>query len=407
MSSLSKIEADWLKRASTQAVFSALAAAGLEGRVVGGAVRNALLGTDVSDIDIATPALPEQVMAAAAAAGLGVVPTGLKHGTVTVVADGVPHEVTTLRHDVETDGRHAVVAFSADWAKDAARRDFTINALYCDRDGTVFDPLGGLPDLAARRVRFIGDPHERIREDYLRILRFFRFSAEYAAGPFDASGLDAAGELRAGLWGLSRERIRAELVKLLTAPRAVDAVATMTEYGFLSPLLGLATFPSLFARIIELETAAGMEKEPMLRLGLLAVSIGEHADWLARHLRLSSAEKGDLLAVAEGHLGPGAGSAAEARAEIYSIGRRHFLMRALAAAARAGGATSDAILRLLSDVRDWQVPILPMSGRDLIPLGYEAGPAMGDALRTIEAIWIASDFTASKGQLLERLAASR
>ena len=217
--------------AETQAVLAALRRAGHEGRIVGGAVRNALMGKPVADIDIATPATPEQVMRAATAAGLHVIPTGLQHGTVTVVANHVPHEVTTLRRDVATDGRHATVAFTQDWAADAARRDFTINALYCDADGTVHDPLGGYPDLVARRVRFIGSADQRIAEDYLRILRFFRFHAEYASGPLDAGGLAACVRGRDGLARLSAERIRAEMLKLILAPGALAALEAWRRTG--------------------------------------------------------------------------------------------------------------------------------------------------------------------------------
>src|SRR6185312_6892628 len=205
--------ADWLARRETQAVFAALAAKGFAARAVGGAVRNALLGCPVVDVDIATPARPEQVIAAAQAAGLAAVPTGLAHGTVTVIAAHVAHEVTTLREDVEAHGRHATVAFTDDWAADARRRDFTINALYCSAGGEVFDPLSGYADLMARRVRFIGDAGERIREDYLRILRFFRFTAAYGEGPPDRPALDACVRERAGLAVLSGERMREEMLR--------------------------------------------------------------------------------------------------------------------------------------------------------------------------------------------------
>lgn len=394
------IEAEWLRRPSTQAVFAALERAGFEGRVVGGAVRNTLLGKAVTDIDIATPAMPEEVMAAAAAAGLGVVPTGLKHGTVTVIAAGAPHEVTTLRHDVETDGRHAVVAFSADWAQDAARRDFTINALYCDRHGRVFDPLGGYPDLKDRRVRFIGDPHARIREDYLRILRFFRFSAEYASGPLDNDGLKAAGELREGLRGLSAERVRAELLKMLAAPGGLDAVQTMAAHGFLSPLLGLAIYPSLLERAVQTEANAQSYPDPIFRLGLLAVGVHEHAEWLAKHLRLSGDEREDLLAIAAGHLGPGASDPARARVQIYRRGERWHRLRMMSAAARAPADLGREIMQLLESSLMWRSPTMPVAGRDLIALGFAPGPGMGDVLRRLEEAWVASDFTAGKEALL-------
>ena len=222
--------AEWLKRPETRRVFAALAAEGAEARAVGGAVRNALMGTPVKDIDIATTALPADVMRLSKQAGLHAVPTGFEHGTVTVVADHVPFEVTTLRKDIETFGRHARVTFTTDWSEDALRRDFTMNALYCGAEGTVHDPLGGYADLVARRVRFIGDARQRIREDYLRILRFFRFLAEYGGGAApDPEGLAAAIAEKAGLAGLSGERIRTELLRLLGAPGAVDAARAMRD----------------------------------------------------------------------------------------------------------------------------------------------------------------------------------
>ena len=232
---------DWLVRPETRAVFTALAARGFEARAVGGAVRNALLGHPVVDVDIATPARPDEVIAAAKAAGLTPVPTGIAHGTVTVVANHVPYQVTTLREDVETHGRHATVAFTGDWAADARRRDFTLNALYCNAEGRVFDPLSGYADLAARRVRFIGDARERIREDYLRILRFFRLTAEYGEGPPDADGLVACVREREGLARLSAERVREELFRLLAARRGPELVRAMFDHGLLALLLAVCT----------------------------------------------------------------------------------------------------------------------------------------------------------------------
>lgn len=243
--------APWLVRPETRAVFDALARAGHEARAVGGSVRNALLGLPVNDVDIATPATPEAVTAAARAAGLAAHPTGIDHGTVTVVSGHIPHEVTTLRRDVETDGRRAVVAYSTDWAEDAARRDFTINALYADADGRVFDPRGtGLPDLDARAVRFIGDADARIREDYLRILRFFRFSACYSAGRCDEEGLAACARNRAGLTRLSAERVHAESIKIFASPAAalMVVVGAMLRHGFLPSLYGAAPYCGRLAR---------------------------------------------------------------------------------------------------------------------------------------------------------------
>ena len=216
--------AEWLKRRETSAVFGALQGDRIETRAVGGAVRNALLGLPVTEIDLATTAEPESVMALAQEAGLKAVPTGIDHGTVTVIADGLPFEVTTLRRDVETFGRHAKIAYTTSWEEDAKRRDFTLNALYADRDGKVFDPLGSYDDLAAGRVRFIGDAEARIKEDFLRILRFFRFHAYYGKGDMDAAGLKAAVKLRAGLEQLSAERVAGELRRILVAPQAPRAV---------------------------------------------------------------------------------------------------------------------------------------------------------------------------------------
>ncbi len=215
-------DAAWLNSPALAKVFAAFAKSAAELRVVGGATRNALLGRPISDIDLATPALPEVVTEIATKAGLAVHPTGIEHGTVTVVADGVAFEVTTLRRDVETDGRRAVVAFTDDWREDAMRRDFTINAIYVAPDGTIYDPVGGLADLKDQRVRFIGDANDRIREDYLRILRFFRFTAQYGQGRPDPDGFAACTALKAGLTQLSSERVGAEIMKLLDAPRAAE-----------------------------------------------------------------------------------------------------------------------------------------------------------------------------------------
>ena len=226
-----RVSGAWLQSRAIRKVFAALKAGDAEARIVGGAVRNALIDRPVKEVDIATTALPEDVMRLAREAGLGAHPTGIDHGTVTVVADGIPFEVTTLRRDVETDGRHAVVAFTTTWEEDAARRDFTINALYCDDDGTLYDPVGGLDDLRKRRVRFIGDPRARIREDYLRILRFFRFSADYGNGQIDPTGLAAADGLKDGLALLSSERVRAEILKLLAAPGRAEVVRVMYDHG--------------------------------------------------------------------------------------------------------------------------------------------------------------------------------
>ncbi len=296
-------DAAWLQQAETKRVFAALAAPGIETRAVGGAVRDTLLGLKVAEVDLATTALPEKVIALARGADLKAVPTGIEHGTVTVVANGVPFEVTTLRRDVETFGRHAVVAFTQDWQEDARRRDFTLNALYAGSDGELFDPLGGYGDLAAGRVRFIGDAEARIKEDYLRILRFFRFNAYYGKGPLDAAGLAACVRLRAGLDQLSAERVAGELRKLLVAPQATRAVEALFDYGLLTQLLGGVPRLVRFERLVAAEEALGLAPDAALRLAALAVFVKEDAERLAARLRLSNNELAVLLLGAEDHVG--------------------------------------------------------------------------------------------------------
>ncbi|MFL9503520.1 CCA tRNA nucleotidyltransferase, partial [Rhodopseudomonas palustris] len=285
-----KVAGDWLAEEGTQALCAALETAGHRALFVGGCVRNALLGVPVADVDIATDARPETVSVIAEKAGFRVVPTGIDHGTVTVIAKGVPHEVTTFRRDVETDGRRAVVAFSTRIEEDAARRDFTMNALYADRSGAVIDPLGGLPDLRARRVRFVGDAEARIREDYLRILRFFRFHAQYGDPDqgLDAEGLAACAALSAGIETLSRERIGAEMRKLLAAPDPAPSVAAMAAAGVLAQVLPGAD-PRMLAPLVHLEGS-----EPIRWLRRLAVLGGED---VTEALRLSRAEARDLAAL--------------------------------------------------------------------------------------------------------------
>ncbi len=319
-------DAEWLTRPQTRAVFDALTAGGAEARAVGGAVRNALMGVPVKDVDIATTALPEDVMRLAERAGLHPVPTGIEHGTVTVVANKMPFEVTTLRRDIETFGRHAKVTFATDWREDAMRRDFTMNALYCDAEGTVHDPLGGYGDLQTKRVRFIGDARQRIREDYLRILRFFRFGAQYGdADAPDADGLAAATAEKAGLAQLSGERIRAELMLLLAAPSAVPALRSMRDSGIIEPLLGVEGNVELVERLAAIEQTLGRAPEPLLRLAALASGTRED---LRDRLRLSTAE-GDRLANAgrrDDAFDPKTEEAA-AKASIYRHGARRSSMR--------------------------------------------------------------------------------
>ena len=401
--------APWLTAPATQAVLQALSTGGHQARVVGGAVRNTLMGLPVTDVDIATTALPEEVMRLAAAAGLASVPTGLAHGTVTVVVGAEAFEVTTLRTDVESHGRHATVAFTADWAADAARRDFTINALYCAADGTVLDPLGGYPDLAARRVRFIGDAGQRIAEDYLRILRFFRFTAQYSDQPAEPDGLAACVRGRAGLARLSGERIRQEMLRLLAAPGALDAIEVMREHGILADVLPFAPRPTLLARQIEIERGLAVSPDPALRLASLAVETIEDAHRLAERLRLSSDERDRLLLAPRREAHATAPPAAPAaRALLYRNGPETYRgLLALAWARAVTAATDDPVWRAAVTLpARWTAPVLPVKGADVIAHGTPAGPKVGAILRALEAWWVAQDFRPDRTALLARLTAS-
>jgi poly(A) polymerase len=406
-------DAPWLQRAETQAVFAALAGQGLAARAVGGAVRNALLGEPVTDVDIATPARPEEVTAAAAKAGLKAIPTGIEHGTVTVVSGGSPYEVTTLRKDVETHGRHATVSFTDDWEADARRRDFTINALYCSADGEVFDPLGGYSDIQARRVRFIGDAAERIREDYLRILRFFRLTAAFAIGPPDAAAMSACARERHGLAVLSGERVRQELLRLLGSPRATEITDAMHGHGLVNFVLGAAPRPALLARLAAIEIALGLEPDPALRLAALVVEVPEDAERMRERLRLSNEEAATLLRAAEHspRFGPAAPEAV-ARAALYRLESLAYRQRVLLDWVRSGDPpTSNAWRRRYQLPQAWQPPRFPVAGTDVIALGVPAGPRVGEILRALENWWIAGDFAAEddglRGKLKELVSDAR
>src|SRR6195256_6411715 len=283
-------DAPWLKSGPTARVLELLDSNGEQARVVGGAVRNALLQIPPGDIDIATTALPDEVIRRARAAGIKSVPTGIEHGTVTLVIDKHPFEVTTLREDTETFGRKAKVAFGRDWVRDAERRDFTINGLSVDAEGVVHDHVGGLADIAARRVRFIGDASERIAEDYLRILRFFRIHAAYGAGEPDRAGYLACIGGRIGLANLSAERVRMEMLKLMVATGAAGAITAMADGGLLLPILGGVAYTGPFAAMVSVERQLGLAPNPIRRLGALAVAVTEDARRLGTRLRLTNAE---------------------------------------------------------------------------------------------------------------------
>jgi poly(A) polymerase len=386
----------WLSAQPLAQLLAALAGDGEEARVVGGAVRNALFGQWPGDIDIATTALPAEVVRRVEAQGFKAVPTGLEHGTVTVVASEVPFEVTTLREDVETDGRKAVVRFGRDWRADAERRDFTINALSVTPDGLIHDYVGGLPDLTARRVRFIGDPGKRIAEDYLRILRFFRFHAAYAHGDPDPDGLSASIKARAGLRRLSRERVRMELIKLLVAGGATPTLEVMTDTGLLGEVLGGVPLVAGFSRMTAVEAALELDADPMRRLAALAVMIAEDAERLWQRLRLTNAEHTRLASMADAwwRITAECGEA-QARAFIYRLGADRFVDRVLMAWARSGAAATDAswhdLVRLAGR---WVPPRFPLRAADLTRRGVPQGPRLGAALRAAEEAWIAAGFPA-------------
>ena len=378
----------WLAAPQTRAVIAALEAAGGSGcsRFVGGCVRNALIGHPVDDIDIATTLQPEAVVMAIKTAGLKAVPTGMAHGTVTAISGGQPHEITTLRRDVSTDGRNATVAFTTDWAEDAGRRDFRLNALYAAPDGEVFDPTGqGVEDALAGRIVFVGEPETRIREDYLRILRFFRFYAWYGRGAADPAGLRACANLKDGMTRLSAERVSKELLKLLAAPDPGPAVRLMAESGVLDRVLpdhaGLALF----------EGMVRISPDPLLRLSALLPADAERVRASARALRLSNAQMDRLvLALSSEPVVSLAMDERGARAALYRLGRARFedqLMRAFAAEPDKEGAAR----RLLAQAADWPIPRLPVDGHAAARAGA-SGPAVGQMLGAFEDWWVDQDF---------------
>ena len=392
--------AAWLKHDAVSRLLAQLDCDGEEARVVGGAVRNALMELPVGEIDVATTAEPQEVIRRAEAAGFKAVPTGIEHGTVTIVIEGRPFEVTTLREDVETYGRKAKVVFGRDWAKDAERRDFTINALSAVVDGRVFDYVGGLADIAVRKVRFIGTPEQRIAEDYLRILRFFRFHAYYGEGAPDAAGLHACIDARAGLETLSRERIRMELLKLLLAPHAAPTLAVMAECGILGMVLGGVSYLASFENVVKAEAASGTEPDATRRLGALGTYVMEDAERLSERLRLSNAEVERLLRLEYWwRVTPAAGDHA-ARTLLYLLGPVSFIDRVLVAWSRSDAGAADKSWRDLATLpQRWSAPRFPLKATDFVSRGVPKTAAMGAALRAAEQAWIDADFPMDRGAI--------
>lgn len=380
-------DADWRTRPGLAALIAALGGPA-EARLVGGAVRDGLMGLPVSDIDIATRLLPDAVMARLKAAGIKAVPTGLAHGTVTAVTEGGPVEVTTLRRDVATDGRHAEVAFSDDWQEDASRRDFTINALYADPDsGALFDWFGGLADLQARRVRFIGDPLTRIAEDHLRILRFFRFHARFGEGPADGPALAACTARANDLMALSRERIAAELLKLLAAPHPAPTIRLMIDHGIFAPVLPEIRDAGPLETLIAREAAAKMAGDPLRRLAALIGPDATLAGDIAARLKLSRTAARRLTTAAARDAG-----------RPDALAYRHGLDSAIDLVLLGDGRLSE-----LDMLYGWQRPQLPLGGGVLIARGLAPGPVVAATLAAIERRWIEEGFPA--GDALDAIVA--
>jgi len=396
--------ADWLNTAQTRAVMAALAAAKPDGsRFVGGCVRNTLMGRPVDDIDIATQLEPEETLAALKDAGIRAIPTGIEHGTVTAVIDHIPFEITSLRRDVETDGRRAVVAFTQDWAEDAQRRDFRLNAIYADSQGNLYDPTdGGIEDAAAGRVIFIGEADERLREDYLRILRFFRFNAWYGA-EIDAAGLAACARQKEGLQHIAAERIWKEFKKLLAAPSPGDSLAEMQRGGVLDiilpgwmhagqPMGTDVTAGSYIQSMEDSELQYKLPIDPMRRLiSLLPVAV-DTMQATADHLKLSNAERDRLVAYAR--VQDEYETPADVRRGQYLYGREAMIDW-------AADMAQHTVWEALQE--NPHVPVFPLKGEDLVKVGLKPGPAIGEMLRGLEEWWVGGDFTAGKQALLEEL----
>ncbi len=407
----------WFRDEALTRVLSLLNGADGETRVVGGAVRNSLLGVPVADVDLATTLVPQAVTERAVAEGIKVVPTGIAHGTVTLVVHGRPFEVTTLRRDVATDGRHAEVAFGTDWQVDAERRDLTMNALYADREGRVIDLIGGLADIESRTVRFIGDAHQRVAEDYLRVLRFFRFFAQYGHGRPDAEGLRASARAKEELARLSAERIWAEMKKLLGAADPGRALLWMRTSGVLTVVLpetekwGIDAIPGLIAA----EAAYGWAPDALLRLMAIVPPDAERLAALAERLRLSRAEAARLQAFAEAPAVKAdmAGTALDRL--LYRAGRDGIADRLRLALALARSkaefepekmAEAARLLDHLKRAEAWVKPAFPLGGADLLKAGVAPGPAVGRVLAALETSWVEGNFKLDRAALLARLPAA-
>jgi poly(A) polymerase len=399
--------ADFLVLPAVQKLLALLNSDGEEARIAGGAVRNALLGQPVKDVDIATTALPSEVIRRCEASGIRTVPTGMDHGTVTAIVDGVPYEVTTLREDIDTDGRHAVVKFGRDWAHDANRRDFTINGLYADADGAVMDLVGGIADIQSRTLRFIGDAGQRIEEDHLRILRFFRFFAWYGHGRPDADGIRAAARMKDKLQLLSAERVWAELKKLLSAPDPSRSLLWMRQAGVLTAILPESEKWGIDAvhGLIKAEVEYDWTVDAMLRLEAMVPPYDAKMSELATRLRLSKAEGNRLSFWASAKaVAPTTTDKVLShdlyRGDVQAVMDRLKLSIA-SALEKADKKAITGLRRQLAFAEQWERPVFPLAGSDMLASGLESGPEVGKRLKLLEEKWVASGFTLSKAQLLD------
>lgn len=400
----------WITAPPTMAVLDALEAEGGPdcARFVGGCVRNSLVGRPVDDLDIATTLTPDRVTKALKAAGVRAVPTGVEHGTITAISNHLPHEITTLRRDVSTDGRRATVAFTEDWAEDALRRDFTLNALYARRDGTIYDPTGhGVADAKSGRIVFVGDPEQRLREDHLRNLRYFRFYAWFGRGEPDAAAVAACAKLKDRIDDLAAERISKELLKLLAADDPRAAVRLMAETGVLEVVLKQPADLPRFEALVEIEADQLFESDPVLRLAALLPADQTAAARLAERLRLSNADRDRIIAaVAPGPALKSWMSPREIRRGIYREGQKGFRDRAkLAWAASSRTAATMQWRGLVALADGWSPPEFPLTGQDVMNAGVPKGPLVGQVLREVEDWWIDHDFLDDKFSAIEKLKA--
>lgn len=401
----------WLTSDETKAVMSALHAGEPHGvpvaRFVGGCVRNSLLGEPVSDIDIATSLEPQEVVSRMTAADIRSIPTGIEHGTITAVVNHHPYEITTLRKDVSTDGRRATIAYTDDWVEDAERRDFTMNAIYADVDGTLFDPVGGIEDAKKRLIRFIGDANDRVHEDYLRILRFFRFHAWYGSDEPDDEGMKACVDGKGELKRLSAERIQVELFKTLSAPNPIRVLRVMASIGILSEVLPEAERFDLLEALIGVDLQHFFSPDPVLRLGAFANLDETGVVALGDRLRFSNETKSRLNAMAaEGPKVFSYMSALELRRALYRLGKEAFVDKARLGWA-ADPKTTNAVQwrALIAMAESWERPELPLTGEDVMKAGVPKGPEIGRVMREVESWWVDADFTDDRFSIIERLKA--